>query len=88
MNLPRTVEDVDGGALPDRVEKLLASGYRLALVAAHHDNPDHPLSAALRVVYLFLASRPEPQVELHLHLDATKPVIPSLAGRSFPAGRF
>lgn len=88
MTLPRTVEDVDAGALPDRVDKLLAAGYRLALVAAHHDSPDHPVSAGLRVVYLFLAPRPEPQVELHLQVDAASPVIPSLAGRSFPAGRF
>ncbi len=88
MNLPRTVEDVDTGALRDRVEKLLATGYRLALVAAHHDGQHHPAGAGLRVVYLFLAPCPEPQVELHVHLDAARPVVPSLAGWSFPAGRF
>jgi Ni,Fe-hydrogenase III large subunit/Ni,Fe-hydrogenase III component G len=88
VSVPRTAEDLDGGALPDRVDKLLATGFRLALVAAHHDGPDHPLGGGLRVVYLFLAPHPEPRVELHLHLDAARPVVPSLAGLSLPAGRF
>jgi len=61
---------------------LLSGGHRLALVAAH-DETDH-----LRVVYLFLAGPPDRRVELHLTLDPDNPRVPTLAGLSFPAGRF
>uniref|UniRef100_UPI00061A923F hydrogenase large subunit n=1 Tax=Mycobacterium sp. UM_Kg1 TaxID=1545691 RepID=UPI00061A923F len=42
----------------------------------------------LRVVYLFLAGRPDRRTELTLTVPATDPVIPSLARLSFQAGRF
>ncbi|WP_432839907.1 NADH-quinone oxidoreductase subunit C [Dactylosporangium sp. CA-092794] len=61
---------------------LLDQGYRLALVAAHDDGD------ALRAVYLFLAAGPDRRVELHLPVDRADPQVPTLAGLSFPAGRF
>jgi Ni,Fe-hydrogenase III large subunit/Ni,Fe-hydrogenase III component G len=57
-------------------------GFRLALVAAHDDRD------ALRAVYLYLAADPDRRVELHLPIDRDRPTVPTLAGLSFPAGRF
>ncbi len=61
---------------------LLEAGYRLALVAAHDD------ADALRVVYLFVDGPPDQRVEIHVRLSRDAPIVPSLAGLSFPAGRF
>ncbi|BBZ23630.1 NADH-quinone oxidoreductase subunit C [Mycolicibacter hiberniae] len=61
---------------------LLVEGFRLALMAAHDDGD------TLRVVYLFLAGRPDRRTELTLTVPATDPGIPSLARLSFQAGRF
>jgi len=61
---------------------LFAAGYRLALVAGH-DNGE-----ALRAVYLFTAGAPDRRVELHFPIDRDNPRVPTLAGLSFPAGRF
>ncbi len=61
---------------------LLADGFRLALVAAHDDGD------TLRVVYLFVAGRPDRRTELILTVPADNPEIPSLARMSFQAGRF
>jgi Ni,Fe-hydrogenase III large subunit/Ni,Fe-hydrogenase III component G len=69
-------------ALADRAEEFFASGFRLALVAAHDDGD------RLRVVYLFLAGRPDRRVELECIVPAGDPAVPSLAYLSFPAGRF
>jgi Ni,Fe-hydrogenase III component G len=75
--------------LPDRAAALLDTGYRVALIAGHDDRPT---GDGLRAVYLFTRAaatgRPESRVELHLRLDPGAPEVPSLAGRSFPAGRF
>ncbi len=75
--------------LPDRAAALLAEGHRVALVAGHDDRP---AGGGLRAVYLFTraatADRAESRVELHVRLDPTRPRVPSLAGLSFPAGRF
>ncbi|QLY28100.1 NADH-quinone oxidoreductase subunit C [Nocardia huaxiensis] len=68
--------------LTDTAEELLGDGYRLALVAAHDEDP------MLRVVYLFLAGRPDRRVELECLLPVRDPVLPSMAYMSFPAGRF
>ncbi|UWE11078.1 hydrogenase large subunit [Actinacidiphila bryophytorum] len=84
----RTVHDVGAAELPRRARELLAAGHRLALVAAHHDGDGAPGGRALRVVYLFLAGPPDTRTELHVRLDADRPRVPSLAGLSFPAGRF
>jgi len=68
--------------LADAAAGLLADGFRLALVAAHDDGD------VLRVVYLFLAGRPDRRTELTLTVPAQQPSIPSLARMSFQAGRF
>ena len=44
---------VSGDELADAAEELLTDGLRLSLVAAHDDGD------SLRVVYLFLAGRPQ-----------------------------
>jgi Ni,Fe-hydrogenase III large subunit/Ni,Fe-hydrogenase III component G len=79
------VTSIDVGsadALRSHAADLLDGGYRLALVAAHHDGDQ------LRVVYLFLAGPPDRRTELVWHTEAAAPSVPSLAGISFPAGRF
>ncbi|WP_436498364.1 NADH-quinone oxidoreductase subunit C [Actinokineospora sp. HUAS TT18] len=78
----RTSLTVAPEALPDHAQTLLDDGYRVALVAGHDDGH------RLRAVYLFTAGAPDRRVELHVPLDKTTPEVPSLAGMSFPAGRF
>ena len=73
---------VTAAELPQRAGVLLADGYRLALVAAHDDHD------SFRVVYLFTAGQPDRRVELIVRTDHATPQLPSLAGLSFPAGRF
>ncbi|WP_214402333.1 NADH-quinone oxidoreductase subunit C [Pseudonocardia lacus] len=86
---PHDREVVDADALPDRAAALLAAGHRVALVAGHDDRAT---GAGLRAVYLFTRAAaveaPESRVELHVRLDPERPRVPSLAGLSFPAGRF
>jgi Ni,Fe-hydrogenase III large subunit/Ni,Fe-hydrogenase III component G len=84
----RTASTVDAGDLVAYAGRLLAAGFRLALVAAHHDRPTTGDPDALRVVYLFLAADPDRRVEVHVHLEAADPRLPTLAGLSFPASRF
>ncbi|MGW4353175.1 hydrogenase large subunit [Nocardia sp. NPDC004582] len=79
----RTRRRVSTDQLTDVAEELLGAGYRLALVAAHDDG-----QPPLRVVYLFLAGRPDRRVELECLLPGPDPVLPSLAYVSFAAGRF
>lgn len=69
--------------LAAQAEKLLATGFRLGLVAAHDDDGD-----ALRIVYLFLAGDPDRRVELEITVSPENPVLESLTHLSFPAGRF
>lgn len=76
---PRSVSAAD---LPTEAGALLDAGFRLALVAANED-PD-----GFRIIYLFTAGSPDRRVELELHTDHDEPRVPSLAGISFPAGRF
>ncbi|HET6356476.1 NADH-quinone oxidoreductase subunit C [Streptomyces sp.] len=78
----RTVHWIHAAELPKRAEELLRAGRRLALVAAHHDKD------RIHVVYLFVAGPPDARTELHVHLDADRPEVPTLAHMSFPAGRF
>ena len=73
---------VTAATLASHAAALLADGYRLALIAGH-DDPD-----AFRVVYLFVAGRPDRRVELILPASRATPQVPSLAALSFPAGRF
>jgi Ni,Fe-hydrogenase III large subunit/Ni,Fe-hydrogenase III component G len=67
--------------LPDAVISLLGKGFRPALVAAHQE-PE-----GFRVVYTFLAPGSR-RTELTLDVPAADPRVPSLAGISFPLGRF
>ncbi|GGU19219.1 hydrogenase large subunit [Streptomyces violascens] len=78
----RRTEEIGAPELPCQVRKLLDSGQRLALVAAHHDE------GAVRVVYLFVSGPPDTRTELHVRLDPDQPSVPTLAHLSFPAGRF
>jgi Ni,Fe-hydrogenase III large subunit/Ni,Fe-hydrogenase III component G len=73
---------VQSGDLVAAASALLASGYRLALVAAHDD------VGSLRIVYLFTASGPDRRVELIVTVDPDRPVVPSLVGVSFAGSRF
>jgi Ni,Fe-hydrogenase III large subunit/Ni,Fe-hydrogenase III component G len=68
--------------LATRAEDLLAQGMRIGLVSAHDDG-DRP-----RMVYLFLAGRPDRRVELEVEIPADDPTVPSLAYLSFPMSRF
>lgn len=75
-------------SLPGQAARLLDTGHRVALIAGHDDRP---AGGGLRAVYLFTRAagqRPESRVELHVPLDPDSPQVPSLAGLSFPAGRF
>jgi len=74
--------EVTADSLRPRAEALLADGFRLALMAAHEDTDRY------RVVYLFVAARPDRRVELVLCTDREAPSIPSLASISYSAGRF
>lgn len=80
---PVVTERVDVGRddLVAEVARLLAKGWRLALVAAHEDED------CFRVVYLFL--RPTNQRrELIVTVAPDDAWVPTLAGLSYPAGRF
>jgi Ni,Fe-hydrogenase III large subunit/Ni,Fe-hydrogenase III component G len=68
--------------LAERADTLQRQGFRLALIAAHDDRD------SLRAVYLYLAAEPDRRAELHLSIDRDRPTVPTLAGLSFPAGRF
>jgi Ni,Fe-hydrogenase III large subunit/Ni,Fe-hydrogenase III component G len=83
-SVPRTTREVwSAEALRGLVGRLLADGFRLALVAAHHDD-DHQI----RIVYLFTAGGPDRRTELVWRTDASRPFVPSIAQLSFPASRF
>jgi Ni,Fe-hydrogenase III large subunit/Ni,Fe-hydrogenase III component G len=85
----RTIVEVPSEGLADMYDGFTADGYRLALVAAHHDDPGGA-DEALRVVYLLVAGPPDSRVELQVRLpaDPSQARVPSLAARSFPASRF
>ncbi|WP_104182686.1 NADH-quinone oxidoreductase subunit C [Mycobacterium avium] len=82
MRAERQRHRVPQDGLAASAEDLLGKGFRLALVAAHDD------SAAYRVVYLFLAGRPDRRVELECPLPKDDPAVRSLAYMSFTASRF
>ncbi|MFD7155689.1 NADH-quinone oxidoreductase subunit C [Kribbella sp. NPDC059898] len=73
---------VSAAGLGERAAGLLGDGYRLALVSGQDDGD------VFRVVYLFVAARPDRRVELVVTVPRDAPRVPSLAGLSFPAGRF
>jgi Ni,Fe-hydrogenase III large subunit/Ni,Fe-hydrogenase III component G len=76
---------ISTGELADRTEDLLATGYRIGLAAAHDDTAT---GGGLRIVYLFLAGRPDRRVELECVVPVADPALESLAYLSFPLSRF
>lgn len=80
----RTKLTISPQELSSLAGSMLDNGYRVALIAGHHDAEVN----RLRAVYLFTASDPDRRVELHVPLDRSQPRVPSLAGLSFPASRF
>ncbi len=60
----------------------LAEGYRAAMVAATEDDD------CFRVVYVLVRPTDDRRVELVLRVPLDQPSIPSLAGISYPVGRF
>ena len=92
----RTASTLTPDELSDRAAALLDAGFRVALIAGHDDSGHHHSphhghdgrGGARRAVYLFTAIAPDRRIELHVPLDPDRPQVPSLAGLSFPAGRF
>lgn len=78
----RSVVKVNSNELLVTAAALLDGGSRLALVAAHDDGD------SIRIVYVFLKGPPDVRTELVVQLDASKPILPSLASISFAASRF
>ncbi|GAB2647796.1 NADH-quinone oxidoreductase subunit C [Saccharopolyspora gloriosae] len=78
----RTARTIRPDEVPEQAGALLDAGFRTALIAGHDDGD------ALRAVYLFTLADTDRRVELHVPLDRDHPHVPSLAGMSFPAGRF
>lgn len=72
--------------LPELVAAQLAAGLRLALVAAHEDGRSGP-EAAFRIVHVFLGSGGR-RVEVVVEIPRADAWLPTLAGISYPAGRF
>jgi Ni,Fe-hydrogenase III large subunit/Ni,Fe-hydrogenase III component G len=78
----RTLIDLDRDELSDQTAKLLANGFRLALVSAWEEG------GGFGIAYVFCAAGPDRRTELRVRLPPGDPAVPSLAGLSFPAGRF
>jgi Ni,Fe-hydrogenase III large subunit/Ni,Fe-hydrogenase III component G len=83
----RTIIETAASDLGEWYRGFAAQGYRLALVAAHHDAAD-AARAEILVVYLLVAGPPDSRIELHVRVPADRAAIPSLAAQSFPASRF
>lgn len=82
MSAYRRTLDVPASALHALAEETLASGYRLALVAAHHDRE------MFRIVYVFTSGPPDQRLELTVRVDPANPRVPTLSDISFTASRF
>ncbi|MCA1186224.1 MULTISPECIES: NADH-quinone oxidoreductase subunit C [unclassified Saccharopolyspora] len=78
----RTALIITPDAVYAQVERLLTAGYRIAMIAGHDDGQ------LLRAVYLFTCADDDRRVELQVPVDRADPHLPSVAGLSFPAGRF
>ncbi|MCC6496727.1 MAG: NADH-quinone oxidoreductase subunit C [Propionibacteriaceae bacterium] len=72
--------------LVEAVATQLGRGFRLALVAAHQDGPAGP-DAVFRVVHVLLGPAGE-RVEVVVEIPQSEAWLPTLAGISYPAGRF
>jgi Ni,Fe-hydrogenase III large subunit/Ni,Fe-hydrogenase III component G len=78
----RSINETTAAELLGAAAALLNGGWRLALVAAHDDG------VVIRIVYVFMKGPPDERTELVVRLDASNPVLPSLASLSFVASRF
>jgi Ni,Fe-hydrogenase III large subunit/Ni,Fe-hydrogenase III component G len=78
----RGIIDTTAPDLLRHAAALTDAGFRLALIAAHDDDATLPL----RVIYLYTTS--DQHIELHLPVDRHSPIVPTLAGLSYPASRF
>jgi Ni,Fe-hydrogenase III large subunit/Ni,Fe-hydrogenase III component G len=78
----RIAHTIAPSELPARTSELINDGFRIALVSGHDDGDK------LRATYLFTASAPDRRVELRVPLDRSAPHLASVAGQSFPGGRF
>jgi Ni,Fe-hydrogenase III large subunit/Ni,Fe-hydrogenase III component G len=76
------VRDIESENLAAEAAALLEAGHRLVLVAGHEDDNQ------FRVVYVFTTSGARRPVELVVRVPSNDAHIPSLAGISYPAGRF
>ena len=65
-----------------------AAGRRVPARAGRRTRRRTATACCARRSYLFTATAPDRRVELHVPLDPDRPQVPSLAGLSFPAGRF
>jgi Ni,Fe-hydrogenase III large subunit/Ni,Fe-hydrogenase III component G len=84
----RVVSETGIDELRETFSRFTADGCRLALVAAHHDQPTATRDEVVRVVYVLVAGPPDRRVELHVRVPAADARLPSLAALSFPASRF
>lgn len=76
------VVDVSADDLAAATRVRLASGYRVALVAAHEDTD------AFRVVYALVRPRDDHRCELVVRTPKDRPEIGTLAGEDYALGRF
>ncbi len=74
--------NITAAELAVEAERLLSTGMRPALVAAHQD-PD-----VFRIVYLFVGRESARRTELCVNVQKSVPTVPSIASVSFPIGRF
>lgn len=88
MNSDRSTIEIDRNEVRQRFSDLVRNGYRLALVAAHDDEPRGTSGDTLRVVYTLVSGPPDKRTELEVRIPRAAPSIPSVADLSFPAGRF
>ncbi len=72
--------------LVEAITAQLARGFRLALVAAHEDGPAGA-DATFRIVHVLLGTAGE-RVEVVVEIPRADAWLPTLAGISYPAGRF
>ena len=84
----RTASTLTPDELPDHAAALLRRRVPGRAGRRTTTTSDPTRRRALRAVYLFTAIAPDRRVELHVPLDPDRPQVPSLAGLSFPAGRF
>lgn len=85
-SFPPEVVRVTREHLGEAIAAQLARGFRLALVAAHEDGPAGP-DARFRIVHVLLGSAGE-RVEVVVEIPRADAWLPTLAGVSYPAGRF